>query len=230
MKKSILWAFSLLMCLTTYLTACDNDSFVDEATTSTSALPQEDSKSHQGTITLVDSTGNPLRAVQYKSQAFLKPSVATRASSTNDDVVAWMTYYMSMHGRYKAKLTWFGGIHPARYEGYIKTMDSQMSVTYPRNMNIQFLDLPNRKMYFELLCFQFHVIFKLYDWDHKLMCDLYLETDGRALAAQGPAAIERNVSDGLMNAAVESFGPITYTEFTVYDEYGRPIITQTRHY
>lgn len=230
MKKSFLLVLGLFMCLFACLAACDNSTDFEESISENSSSKQSESIYNKGTLTLVDSTGKGLQNCKYESK-ISKETYATRAGNSDLSVWEYMLYVLYYKADYEVTFTEIGGIHPRVYRGYVRTKNTEVVLKYVHTSVARLLSQPESTLYFDLVVWPFNTMFQLKDWNHKTMYTMDIATDGPILAALGIPHVKRNIEMVLLpNAINELLIPSLkdrqkYGAMTVYDEFGKPVIS-----
>lgn len=230
MKKTFLLVLGLFMCLFACLTACDNSTDFEEFISENSSSKQSESIYNKGTLSLVDSTGKTLQNCKYESK-ISKETFATRAGEPDFDFWTYMQYFLYFKCDFEVIFTEIGGIHPAVYKGYIRTKNATAIQIYPSTLNGRSFPQPNCNLYFDLVVWPFYTMFQIKDWNHNTIYTMDIATDGPILAALGIPHVKRNIEMVLLpNAINELLIPSLkdrqkYGAMTVYDEFGKPVIS-----
>lgn len=231
MKKSFLWAFSLVICLVACLTACDNDSAVDESSMDISTSIQK-TASATGMVDFFDSIGNKIATapyeITYPSQDLTSHSTRTAGlDSLLDeiyfDVAPQDIYYTSI--RHSGPYTYYSGYVIATVWGtmYLGNPD------YYKDYYHQEMTYPKKKGYkirFDYVVGPFWTDFVVWGRHQKLFY-IHCRTDTRILVNTSASqhAVQNNIASGLFPEGMKKLRPEyiwqTFLEMTDYES-GEP--------
>lgn len=178
MKKSFLWAFSLVICLVACLTACDNDSVVDESATDSSVSTQIPALK-SGTVDLFNSVGNKIGTAPYELTYLYQDSTShsTRSSNLENNVWNFCRYNVHLFFYYNIHISGISGGIPKVYSGYGET-NSSIAVLRGTINNLSFVIKPkNERVFFTMYVFPFYTDFVVTNNKGMRLYKIHIRTD-----------------------------------------------------